>query len=533
MSINGVLEDLALADVLQFVHLGRRTGTLYMWQDDSRRAEIGFHDGKIVSAWTPGHRKLGTLLIDSEILRPETLEEALEQQESDATDQTLGQILIDRELVSREEIYRVIREQIEATIFELVTWQNGSFHFEVDELNPVDEIGLAPGELLQDLDLNTQMLLLEATRIFDERHREGSLENRQTDSTSLDQKLERAGFGRRHRPGAERGRGPASSGQWRQETGPGLESIRCQVVSHDPALVDRLSEELPGALVRVVGVRLREAGNRMPGASASPIVVLDLRSGSLAPEDIATLARTRPSASVVAMVGSQDDEPIAHRAGAIAVVVDHEEALVDCCRNLVRVFSHPQPQGTFGYAARGGFSRFRRVVFDVQSGLLSATMALNLMHVISESVERAVLFLVQGEELRAVGAFGFSNDDEPLAERTSGLRVVPSKRSALRRAMNEAKPLSLSFEDAELPSGLEAILGPPANGQVVVFPVMGAEQPVSVIYTDNGSLDLEIQDIKILELATSQVGVAFENELLSQQAAGGVAFGEEAEPGLQ
>ncbi|MEM6793638.1 MAG: DUF4388 domain-containing protein, partial [Acidobacteriota bacterium] len=64
MSINGVLEDLPLADVLQFVHLGRRTGTLYMWRrDDDHRAEIAFHDGKIVSAWTPQQDKLGDLLI--------------------------------------------------------------------------------------------------------------------------------------------------------------------------------------------------------------------------------------------------------------------------------------------------------------------------------------------------------------------------------------------------------------------------------------------------------------------------------------
>ena len=57
MSIHGVLEDLALADVLQFIHLGRRTGTLYMWRDEEWRAEIGFHEGRIVSTWTPGQKK--------------------------------------------------------------------------------------------------------------------------------------------------------------------------------------------------------------------------------------------------------------------------------------------------------------------------------------------------------------------------------------------------------------------------------------------------------------------------------------------
>ena len=172
-----------------------------------------------------------------------------------------------------------------------------------------------------------------------------------------------------------------------------------------------------------------------------------------------------------------------------------------------------------GYG-HGGFSSFRRALFDVQSGLLSATIALNLMHVISESVERAVLLLVKDDELRAVGAFGFTADGAALAPLTSGLRLKPEPSCALRRALVDATPLALDFDDAELPPSLAELLGRPANGQAVIFPVLGAERPISVIYTDNGAKEDDIQDIKILELATSQVGVAFENELLTQAAAG-------------
>jgi hypothetical protein len=509
MSINGVLEDLALADLLQFIHLGRRTGTLYMWQDDERRAEIGFHDGRIVNAWTPGQKKLGGLLVEQGLIEDEVLEQALEQQRSDGRGQTIGQILLDRGSIHHDDIYRVFREQVEATIFELVTWRHGRFHFEVDELHPVDEIGLEPEELLGNLDLNTQMVLLEATRLFDERQRqEQGAEKRSEPLAGLDRRLKLAGFGR-----------PPASGE--RLPPPFLESIRCQVVSDDDDLMTALRDGLPSELVRLATVHLREAGNRMPGESAAPIVLLDLRSDGLTVDDVATLARTRPSASVVAMVPSPEDAPAAHRAGAVSVVAAAGDAVVDCCRNLVRVFSHPQPQGTFGYSGRGGFSRFRRVVFDVQSGLLSATMALNLMNVISESVERAVLFLVQGSELKAVGAFGFSAGGEPLAQVLSGLRFRPGDRSALRRALDGGQPLTVGFAAAELPSSFAALLGPPANDQVVVFPVLGAERPISVIYTDNGAVEEEIQDIKILELATSQVGVAFENELLRQKAGGG------------
>lgn len=529
MSINGVLEDVALADLLQFIHLGRRTGTLYMWQDEDRRAEIIFHDGRIVNAWTPGHKKLGALLVEEGLVSDQELNGALEHQREAGQGQTIGQILLDRNVVERNDIYRVFREQVEAKIFELVTWRRGRFHFEVDELHPVDEIGMSPEDLLGNLDLNTQMVLLEATRLFDERQRQDGGVRIEKPLSTLDRRLRLAGFGTGAEGGDESspegGAAPASSGTATgtpaDEPGafPTLEAISCQVVSEDVDLMRALREGLPSELARVVSVRLREAGTRMPGEKVPPIVLLDLRDDHHAGE-IATLARTRPSASVVAVVESADQVAEALGAGAVSAAIPGDGSVVACCRNLIRVFSHPQPQGTFGSRGRGGFSRFRQVVFDAQAGLLSATMALNLMHVISESVERAVLFMTQGEELRAMGAFDFSADGEPLASLTSGLRVTPAPGSVLRRALKEAEPQSLSFEDAELPAELVELLGPPANGQAVVFPVLGAEHPISVIYTDNGELEEEIQDIKILELATSQVSVAFENELLRQQMEG-------------
>ena len=61
------------------------------------------------------------------------------------------------------------------------------------------------------------------------------------------------------------------------------------------------------------------------------------------------------------------------------------------------------------------------------------------------------------------------------------------------------------------------LVGRPRNGQTVVFPVLGSERVISVVYTDNGSSSRAIEDIELLELATAQVGVAFENELLRRQ----------------
>jgi hypothetical protein len=521
MSINGVLEDLPLADVLQFIHLGRRTGTLYMWREDEQRAEIGFHDGRIVSAWTPGHKKLGDLLVDAGLLTPSGLRTVLELQKRMDPARSLGRLLVEGGQVDREQIHDVVREQVKKTLFDLVTWRQGHFHFEVDELNPIDDFAVEPDQVLGDLDLNTQMLLLEATRIFDEKNRTAEpVDHEAAARLALDRRLRRAGLARASAGAAETSaerkakppRGPAADAQ-----APILEAIRCQLLSNDHELIGRLRRELPEELIKIVNIRLREAGNRLPGESESPIVVFDLRHPQISMADIATVARTRPTAVVVALVPSADQQGEARRAGAVSALVADDPTIVDCLRNLVRVFSHPQPQGTFGWGGQGGLRSFRSVVYNVQSGLMSANMALNLLHVISESVERAVLFLVQDDDLVACGAFGFAQTGEPLADMTRRLKLRLGGAGALRAAVDSGQPQSLEFEEADLPADLVRLTGRPASGQVVIFPVLGAERVMSLIYTDNGNRNVEIQDIKILELATSQVGVAFENELLRHQ----------------
>ena len=56
MSISGNLVDVTVADVMQFVHLGGRTGTLSIKRPD-HEAEVGFHRGRIISAWTPESKR--------------------------------------------------------------------------------------------------------------------------------------------------------------------------------------------------------------------------------------------------------------------------------------------------------------------------------------------------------------------------------------------------------------------------------------------------------------------------------------------
>ncbi|HVR04594.1 MAG TPA: DUF4388 domain-containing protein, partial [Solirubrobacteraceae bacterium] len=93
MAISGSLKDVSVADVMQFIHLGRRTGTLLLTRG-AQRAMIGFHGGRLVSAQAPRTPKLGDLLISSGLLDRAHLDQAIQTQSRERERRSLGQVLV-------------------------------------------------------------------------------------------------------------------------------------------------------------------------------------------------------------------------------------------------------------------------------------------------------------------------------------------------------------------------------------------------------------------------------------------------------
>src|SRR5215470_8161412 len=173
MGISGSLKDVSVADVMQFVHLGRRTGTLLLSRGNER-AMIGFHVGRLVSAQAPQTPKLGDLLVSSGTLQRDVLAEAVDAQGREPERRSLGQILVGSGAIAAQDLRNVIGQQIEQAVAEVMVWDTGTFEFAIDDLRPIDDIALYPSDVLPDADINTQMVLLEAARIFDERNRDGA-----------------------------------------------------------------------------------------------------------------------------------------------------------------------------------------------------------------------------------------------------------------------------------------------------------------------------------------------------------------------
>jgi hypothetical protein len=81
-------------------------------------------------------------------------------------------ILVDIGAVAAETLQTVIRKQIEEIIYDLLVWEEGFFNFELGEVAPKDKIEIDTQEFLLKSGINAEYLLMEGTRILDEKRKE-------------------------------------------------------------------------------------------------------------------------------------------------------------------------------------------------------------------------------------------------------------------------------------------------------------------------------------------------------------------------
>jgi len=158
MAIKGSLAEASLADVVQLLALGFKTGCLSI-TDRARFGQIYFDRGRVSFARIVNRRdRLGDLLVHKRLLTQEQLNEVIAVQ-ARAPERRLGELLIARGLIDAETLDRTITEQIEEAILHLFTWTQGSFFFEA---------GAHPESGEMTVSLNAESLLLEAARRIDE-----------------------------------------------------------------------------------------------------------------------------------------------------------------------------------------------------------------------------------------------------------------------------------------------------------------------------------------------------------------------------
>ena len=158
MAIKGSLREASLAEVCQLLSLGMKTGCLSV-ADRSRFGQIFFDRGRITFARIVNRRdRLGDLLVAQGRLTEEQVQSVLDRQVREP-DKRFGELLVEHELVTQDELTRFIRIQIEEAIYHLFTWSRGQFYFEAGQRPDASETVVS---------VNPESLLLEAARRIDE-----------------------------------------------------------------------------------------------------------------------------------------------------------------------------------------------------------------------------------------------------------------------------------------------------------------------------------------------------------------------------
>jgi tetratricopeptide (TPR) repeat protein len=158
MAIRGSLKEASLADVLQLLALGQKTGCLSVI-DRNNIAHLYFDRGRICYASIVNRRdRLGDILLKNGRISQNQLDRAVARQEQER-EKRLGELLIDEGAISRSDLEHYMRVQIQEAVYFLFTWTRGTFNFETD-LRPEGQDVL--------VSINPESLLLEGARRVDE-----------------------------------------------------------------------------------------------------------------------------------------------------------------------------------------------------------------------------------------------------------------------------------------------------------------------------------------------------------------------------
>jgi hypothetical protein len=157
LGITGNLKTMQLGELLQWLSLGSKTGTLLI---DGRGVEkrVYFQDGRIASTSSSDQREyLGHFLVSHGYITEEELKMAMEVQEESQI--LLGKILVMINAIAETDLLRLMKKKAEESIYSIFLWTEGDFEF-------VD--GESQDQKMVPLSLDVTGIIMEGMRRYDE-----------------------------------------------------------------------------------------------------------------------------------------------------------------------------------------------------------------------------------------------------------------------------------------------------------------------------------------------------------------------------
>src|SRR5260221_3436802 len=157
MRVSGTLKSKLPGDLLQWLSLGQKTGTLLL-RNKAVEKKIFFKSGRVISSASNDPREyLGQFLMSHGYLTEPELMKAMEVQLQSGI--LLGKILVMIDVITEPELQRLMRLKAEEEIYDIFLWREGEFQFVDDEL---------PTQEMIPLQVDVTGIIMEGTRRVDE-----------------------------------------------------------------------------------------------------------------------------------------------------------------------------------------------------------------------------------------------------------------------------------------------------------------------------------------------------------------------------
>jgi hypothetical protein len=145
MALKGNLKDFSTTQLLNLIHLARKTGALTL-EVEAGVTTLFFREGRLVYTTSTGQDEhLVSMLVRAGKLTEE--QAAVIQARSNVqTDKELAMLLISAGSLTQQDIVTSIRNDFLERVYGLFTWSEGSFCFEPNQL-PADDVLTVPIDL--------------------------------------------------------------------------------------------------------------------------------------------------------------------------------------------------------------------------------------------------------------------------------------------------------------------------------------------------------------------------------------------------
>lgn len=138
MALKGNLQDFGTTQLLNLVHLARKTGALQFTRDTNGSSqldtsELFFQQGKLVQALMSGYDGMLTSMLEKNGKLPPGQADVIRKRSKGLDDKRLALILIQNGYVSREDVVQSATRYIQEIVYQLFAWREGRFSFDPDK----------------------------------------------------------------------------------------------------------------------------------------------------------------------------------------------------------------------------------------------------------------------------------------------------------------------------------------------------------------------------------------------------------------